>query len=230
MSELDEVFNDEEPQVEHQEVITEEPVEEPQEDPQEEPQEEPIEPVEEPEVEEDAKSEKGLIAALQKVRQEKRELANKLKEFESQKSSDQEPDMYEDPEGWKAWNRKQVQLEVIKKDQDAFTERLEISRDNMLDKYDNYEQVETIFSAFANQDKALAQELFESKDPAKFAYEKGLEFIKELTGEKPAVTDEQIEKVTSKMPNLAKATAKGSNHTEVEKPLELNDMFGDLKY
>lgn len=229
MSELDEVFNDETEVTEEVETLPE--AEETTEEVETEEAEETTEESEETE-ESETKSEKGLIAALQKVRQEKRELANKLKEFESKNPSDQEPDMYEDPEGWKAWNRKQVQLEVIKKDQEVFAERLEISRDNMIDKYDNYEQVETIFSAFASQDKSLAKELLESKDPAKFAYEKGLEFIKELTGvsTKTEVTDAQVEKVTSKMPNLAKATAKGSNHTEIEKPLELNDMFGDLKY
>jgi hypothetical protein len=212
---------------------------EPQEEPQEEIQTEAPtseEPVEIPEESEPVGQEPKLvpIKALHDKARKVKELREELEKVKSQiPKNDQEPDMYEDPEGWKAYQRRMLEQESVQEQSRAFEERLEASELAMASE-PNYEKVKTVFAGFANQDKSLAKQLFDHPDPARFAYEKGLEFINEIQGKKAeaVVTDKEIEAITSKVvtPSLAKATAAIPNTTQTEKLIELDDMFGKMSY
>lgn len=151
--------------------------------------------------------------------------------------SDEEPDVLDDPEAWKDFQRTKIEKEHIVAQQAEFTERFETSRSVMLEKHDDYLKIEKEFYFLASQDEALALEMTKATDPALFAYEKGNEHRnaqkETLRAEVLTEASNSTEKETPaavKVPSLATATDQGSNSTPVEKDEDLEDMFDDQSY
>lgn len=143
------------------------------------------------------------------------------------------PDYNEDPEAYDRYKENQWRQGQVQEQETVWNDRLEKSREKSLIEHEDHVQVENIFSAFARQDPALLQEFFTSPDPAKFAYDKGKEILAGLNkGEAPKAPELSEEKPSPalKTPSLATATAQASNSTEVEKDIDLDDMFDDQKY
>lgn len=183
--------------------------------------------VEESEEEVPATPEPKLVplAAVQDERRKRQELEQRLQALESKlpKPND-EPDIYEDPDAWKEWNRNQIIEEQNREASRRLETRINESRERMLETAEDFTRAENAFMVMVQSDPSLTQQMLESLDPAKFAYEKGNEFLNSL-----------IQPVPTKAPNipvsLAKASAKGANAVEVEKDDDdLKAMFADQKY
>lgn len=183
--------------------------------------------------EDDAKGEESETPSVKTVpieayhdeKRKRQEYEQRVTDLQSQiPKADNAPDPFEDLDAYNAYKRQEWEEEKIQEQQSAFSARLDESRTKMLTEHSDYGTVETIFSAFAQQDPVLKQQLLNHADPAKFAYEKGKEFLAGLQ-ETPNVT-----KPLEIPPSLATATAQGSNSIEVEKDEDLLEMFGDLKY
>lgn len=180
------------------------------------------------ETEETASTEPKMVplAALQDERRKRQERDRELEDLRSRlpKSSD-EPDMYEDPEAWKEWNRNQIIAEETEKQSQIMEQRINESREKMLESKSDFLQKENAFLVAVQQDPNLTQQMLSSLDPAKFAYEKGEEFIKSL------VDPTEIKDVKPKSPvSLANVSAKGANTVEVEEEESFDEMFADQKY
>lgn len=193
------------------------------------------------------------IAALHDERR-KRQLAEEEVETLRQqvpKGEEDAPDRFEDPDAYDDWLRAKWQREQDDKTRRDYVASVEESRSNMLSKHDDFVEIEQVFYVLANQDKELAQEMWDSNDPAAFAYEKGKEHLAaqrdklrdELIAEgytkadADDISDAEITSETKtepkskpKVPSLAKATAAASNSVQVEKDEDIDDMFGDQQY
>lgn len=183
--------------------------------------------VESKESEEPASTEPKMVplAAVQDERRKRQEIESRLKELESKvpKGND-EPDIYEDPDGWKEWNRNQILAEQTKAASEQLEIRINESREKMLESTTDFIQAEKAFLVLAQDDQEITQQMLNSLNPAQFAYEKGKEFLKtlvepEFVGKKPEVPV-----------SLAKASAKGANTVEVEEEDDLKGLFADQNY
>lgn len=178
------------------------------------------------------------IAALHDKARRVQELREENEKLKSQiPQTEQKPDMYEDPEGYEAYVEAKVEEKFLAKKIEDENERLEKSRNNMIENHTDYLDVEDVFMFRSRNNKTLVDEMLASVDPAKFAYEKGKAYLKEqkdaLRAELLAENSEDIDKPTSKKtvaPSLASATDAGSNTVQVEKEESMDEMFGDQKY
>jgi len=166
------------------------------------------------------------------------ELAAKLPQEDSEA-----PDMYDDPEGYKAYVRQQVE-------NDLYAERVDRSRSEMLEKHDDYEDKENTFLFLASKDKTLVDEMNKHPEPARYAYEKAVEFenskmssleerirakimaeLGQTTESKSEPSEaEKRKKSALNTPSLTKATATDSNTQPIEKDEDLDGMFADQAY
>lgn len=219
MNELDQAFEEPNEEIEQEETPEVEPTEENVQESEEEPQ----EPEEKVEEEEPTSPKMVPLAAVQDERRKVKELREELESLKSKlpKAND-EPDMYEDPEAWKQWNREQIQNEYRQETSRQLEKRINDSRDQMIESHADFAQKESAFLLMVQQDPTLTQQMLESVNPAKFAYEKGSEFINSLLPtSKPK---------PKQPPNLATVTSKGSNNVRVEVENDLDSMFEDQRY
>jgi len=145
------------------------------------------------------------------------------------------PDMYEDPEGYKAWVRDEVVREEEEKNINALKTKVDSSRSAMLESKEDYEEKEKAFMMLTMYDQSLSDKMHSSEDPALFAYERGAEYLESLvpkaTTEEPVEAEEPEEKAPIvKGPRLATATSMASNTKPVEKEEGFDEMFEDQKY
>lgn len=200
----------------------------------------------------DEKPKSVPIAALHDERR-KRKLAEdeneSLRRQIPQGEDTAEPDRFDEPEAHDEWMRNKWQSKQDADSQAAFIASVEDSRSAALAAHDDFLEIEDVFYGLANRDESLKREMFDSKDPATFAYEKGKEHLAsqreklrdELIAEgytkadadevsDAVITSETKETPKKKVPSLATATAAASNSTQVEKEEDINDMFGDQAY
>ena len=179
------------------------------------------------------------IAALQDERRKAKLLKEEIETLKLKVPElDEAPDPEEDLEAYNAYMRNQWEQEQFEEQSKVFIEKAEASRSVMLEKYDDYKQVEEVFYILANLDEGLKQDMFDSKDPALFAYTKGKEYLQsqrdtiiaELEAKKNPDLPTKSKSESFKAPSLASATAQDSNSTEVEKDENLDDMFEDQAY
>lgn len=83
------------------------------------------------------------------------------------------PDPVDDPEGFAAQIEARIKSVREEVGQDVSNMRYQISREVMKSMKDDYEEVESIFAAEAEQNPALQRQLGESENPSLFAYEQG---------------------------------------------------------
>lgn len=212
MSELDEVFEETE---EKSEVVSEES--EVSEESKGEISEPPSEPTLVP------------VAALQDERRKAKaakEEAEQLREQLKKFTGEDEPNPFEDPEKWKAFQRKKIELEYQEEKQKEINERIDKSRSQMLEAETDYVDIETLFTAMSLKDPSLADEMIMSPDPARFAYEHGKKYLTEL---QKKTLKTQIEDDPIPAPSLATKTAP-STSVHVEKDEDFKDMFKDQPY
>jgi len=192
------------------------------------------------------------IAALHDERRKVKQLREENETLRQQipKADAGAPDRFEDPEGYDSWLKGEWQKEQDAKAHTEYVASVEKSRGDMLSEHEDYIEVEQIFYVLAQQDPSLTQDMMDSNDPAKFAYEKGKEWqdgqreklIANLIADGYTKSDasdisdaeiisETAEKVKKvKTPNLATATAAASNTVRVEKEEDIADMFEDQSY
>jgi len=188
----------------------------------------------------DQKPKSVPIAALLDERRKAQQYKEEVEQLRKQiPQPDEAPDPYEDLDAYKEWVRNEAIREINEAKQAEQAELIEQSRSEMMEKYEDYTDMEKVFSVLNAYDPTLADEMI--KDPrsaAKFAYDKGKEYIDSLKG-----TPEEISKEVSELseaekrlksavtaPSLASATAQASNSTPVEVEEDLDTMFGDQAY
>jgi hypothetical protein len=165
------------------------------------------------------------LAALLDERRKAQQLKAELEDIKRKlPPQTKEPDMYEDPEGYKAWIKAEARREFEEAEKKRWEETVEISRSAMLEKHDDYEKMEKYFLFLSREDESLIKAMKNSNDPALFAYEKGKAYFDEMT------TPPKVPKSKSAAPSLVIATSRGSNTTPVERDVGLNEMFSDQRY
>ncbi len=195
------------------------------------------------------------IAALHDERRKRKAAEEEAEQLRQQLPQDEAnaPDRFEEPEAYDNWLMDKWQKEQDAKSHKAYVASVEQLRSDMLAKHDDFLEVETTFYVLAQHNPALKQEMFDSKDPAAFAYEKGNEWMAEQRAkivaeleadgytkkEAKAASDdivdaeiisETVEAPKVKTPSLATATAAASNTIPVEKDEDIKDMFEDQAY
>jgi hypothetical protein len=179
------------------------------------------------------------IAALHDKARRVQELREENEKLKSQiPQTEQKPDMYEDPEAYEAWVEAKAEEKFLLKQQAAETERLETSRSEMLESHEDYVEKEDIFLFMVSKDPSLTDEMLSSSNPAKFAYEKGNEFLKQqedalrakILAESSSEDSDDVEVPPKKVaPSLASASAP-PNTVKIEQDEDLDDMFADQAY
>lgn len=177
------------------------------------------------------------IAALQDERRKAQLLKEEVSQLKSQIPQPSEaPDPEENIDAYNAWMRNQWEQEQIDAQSAKFATLVEESRSAMLEKHDDYKKVEEVFYVLANLNEDLKQDMFDSKDPALFAYTEGKAYLQSLRDgalaevEKDPIIPEKVVPSALNVPSLATATAQASNSIQVEKDNDLDDMFDDQKY
>jgi len=242
MTDVDEVFEDETETNEPEEKVVEgEVVEEVTGEESEEKSEEETEPPA------DKEPTMVPIAALHDTRRKLDEARERAEALEKQiPVKDEAPDMYEDPDGYKLFVKNQALAEVQAEQNAVYEARVEKSRSSMLEKHEDYEQMEKTFVFLTGFDETLISDMKANVDPAQFAYDKAKEYmvaqkevlISELIAsgeytkkEAEEEAEEQTEEKVVNAPSLAKATSVASNTHPVEKDYaNVDEMFGDQKY
>ena len=216
---FEDTFNDSE-----EEVSEEEKGEKPEDESQEEETEEVVEPPSATEI-------AGLKAALKANRQKAREaeaLAKSLRE--KYEPDEEEPDPLIDPDAFKSYHRQKWEQEQKEK-------TVNRSRDRMMEKHSDYEEMEKVFMFLSNQDKSLVEEMWESPDPGQYAYDKAKEYREsereairaELKEELAATFTEEKEgkPVSKKTPDLTTASALGDKTEKPESDVATLDEVWD---
>lgn len=166
-------------------------------------------------------------AAMLDWRRKAQEAQAEVKNLRKQlPKSDGEPDIYEDPDAWKQWQKDQMEQTHLQETQAELAVRIEDSRSKALEEIPDFITAENAFMVRQQSEPDLAQQMLSHPDPAKFAYEKGMEFIDGLRG----TTQETTQETKSAAPSLATATAQGSNSTQKESMVDLDDLFADQNY
>lgn len=124
--------------------------------------------------------------------------------------------------------RKQWEKEQTESQRQKHIQRIEKDREAFLEKYDDFTQMEEVFQLMVIKNPKLRDEMIESGNEVKFAYEKASEYYNSLLGPKKAEVDE-VTVAPKKKPNLATING-GKNTVEVEKDEDLDDVFADIKY
>ena len=182
----------------------------------------------------------GLQAALVAERHKRQEAEKKLKDLEEPETV---PDPIEDPTGYSDHIKAEAKKNLL-------ITKIELSRDLMMDSKEDYTEKEKVFmdligtnndeGVFIISDPSLFQKFQEAKSPARFAYDHAVQYLDVQTKSDPeyreklkieilAELQKEIEKTekgvkATDVPNLTKASA-GSNTTQVEKLVDLEDMF-----
>lgn len=177
------------------------------------------------------------LAALLDERGKAQKYKEELEKLREQiPTKDEEPDIYEDPEGWKEWNRNKILSEQRAEIENERSTRINQSRSKMLETHEDYAVLEKVFELMSVEDPSLVNEMLNHPDPASFAYEKAkaykAEVLKSLSGETEETETESQKrnKTATQMPNLATATAKGRTIPDVEKEEDIEDVFADQTY
>lgn len=185
----------------------------------------------EPPAAEDEVEEKSVpVAALKSERQKRQAAETELNELKKKIAPEEEEDV----------------------DEAVFIDRVDISREVLMEAFPDYEEKEAVFFDLAKDNKQLRMQLRQSKNPAKFAYEKAkehleIEEIKQVKSSddwsafqqwkkeqknKPVEDTPEVKRNKSVLavPNLNKATAKGSNSSPVQSLPELDEIFEDSPF
>lgn len=183
------------------------------------------------------------IAALQDERQKAQRLKKEIDELKAKiPKADSAPDPIDDPEGYKAYVRDEVEREHTAKQTKEFNDRVEASRAKMLESHDDYTAMEEDFYILASKDQSLQDEMYLNPEPAKFAYEKAqayrteqkellrAEILSEIEVDPEPSESEKRNKSAIKAPSLAKATSQGNNSVPREEEEGLEDVFKDQAY
>ena len=197
---------------------------------------------EETEESEDLPESKESAAFKQAYQDEKRKrqrLEDRLTELEKlvPKQEEELPDPFEDPEGYKEAIKAQARQEVEEEANRNRMKRIEERRTELMENNEDFIQMEQIFDILSVKNPEMRQEMFESADPVKYAYEKAKTYHDEvmkpeklLTTEMPDEEEFDDKPKPKRKPNLAKASAGASNKVEIEKEDGLNDVFADQNY
>lgn len=186
---------------------------------------------------------KAAVLAERRKRQALEEENRRLKSGEAPKPAAR-PDVLEDQDG--AFNHVEAKLS-----QALLNERINLSREFMIDKHDDYELMETEFADMCKDNPQLVVEMQRSSNPAKFAYQtaKNATEIKKLSdpqtreeikaqmkaeilaelnaqnGEEEEQDPKEVRRTTAlKTPKLVKATSAQSGMA-VPKAKTLNELF-----
>lgn len=255
MSEIDEIFDDN-PQEETVEEVTEEAKAEPEQEAEEtaevegdKPEATEDEPVaEEPAPPADEESQWTKTMAIDERR--KRQAAEeRLRDLEARLSQQEaapakeRPDVFEDAEGAFKHTEETFEQRIV-------NERVNMSRSMMEMMHDDYSDMEQAFIALAKDNPALANQMYASANPAKFAYDTAkqhseiqkfsdpnyaenlkaqirAEVLAELKEDAKPTEAEIRNQTAANVTNLSTTTAKGGNTVNVEQLDDLDDMFGD---
>jgi len=184
------------------------------------------------------------IAALHDERRKRAEAEERAASLEKQIPRKVEaPDMYEDPDAYKQWVKDEALREIRETETAEYEKKVETSRSSMLEKHEDYEQMEKAFVFLCGYDSSLIEEMRGSKNPALFAYEKGQEYLNSqkealvaeliASGYTKKEAKEEVEETAKKVvnaPSLVTATSVASNSTPVEQEESFNEMFDDQGY
>lgn len=109
-------------------------------------------------------------AAVLDERRKRQELERKLAELEAAKAEDkpQRPDVFADPDGAFGHVEQTLRQEMARQ---IHSTRLELSQEMMRTVYQDYDELESEFVDMAKDNPVLLQDLQQSANPAKFAYE-----------------------------------------------------------
>lgn len=181
------------------------------------------------------KEESWTKKAVLDERRKRQEIEAKLREYES-KVNKQEQQIEEGGE------QQEIPVSSL-----ILHERINLSRELMIDKHEDYEEMESVFVDMAKDNPMLVHQMNQSANPAKFAYNKAKEHAQYLEYQSIKDTDDfkafvearksgaiqkpQVEtesqkrnKSAIKVPDLINATSAKSGHIEGTK--DLNQIFG----
>lgn len=170
------------------------------------------------------------IAAVLDERRKRQLLRDENKRLRDQlpKNDSDIPDPNEDLEGYNAYLKRQWETESLEKQEEERFRKIDISRTTMLEQHGDFVEMEKIFELMIAANPALAEDRIASGDEPKFAYEKAKAYKEALLN--PAANAEEKLKSAIKSPNLAAATAVGSNTTTVLEEKDMMDIFEDQTY
>lgn len=176
------------------------------------------------------------MSAFMGVKDELKQTKELLKQYKDQiqEPDANEPDPVEDPQGYKEY----IKAKVLKEERE---ERINDSRSNALEKYEDYLEKEKVFMFLASQDPKLVEKMNASNDPAKFAYDQAQTYQQEQreairaeieaelkSSEEVKPSKAEVRKKNAvEMPDLTKAAAIGSNSEPLAKMPTLDDVLTD---
>lgn len=193
------------------------------------------------------------IAALHDERRKARALKEENERLRKEKghSEDElgigpEPDRFENPEEHDAWLLAKHDAEQQLERDAKYKESVDDSRAAAMEKYEDYEEKESIFLMLANRDPKLREEMIDSKDPAAYAYkaaskweaDRDAKLIEKLKAE-GKLKDEQDKKpddagtksTKKKRPSLVNAAGAGTVADDSDfDPDDLDSLVGDPGY
>jgi hypothetical protein len=177
--------------------------------------------------------------ALLDERRKRQEAEKQLEELRALiPKQETEPDMYEDAEAWKEWNKNQVLNEQRTEQEALLRNKLETSRSQQLESQSDYNQMEVVFEVLASRDNSLASKMLASDDPAKFAYDtakkEGGKLFAELFGQpvdaEKVIAAEKVEDDETDSVDLTNASSQVSNVPKKVEEQDLDDIFADQGY
>lgn len=175
------------------------------------------------------------VAALQDERHKRQQLESRLQELEKQlPKSEEAPDPITEPEEYESYIRNKVEKEYEDRAAAEYKEKVEASRSQMLEAETDYIELEKVFMLMTVTDDTLATQMNASADPARFAYDTAKAYRDSLLAPQ---TPETIQDVVAQVdpvkpvPSLARATAGASNSIPVVEDEEsMDEMFADQSY
>lgn len=180
--------------------------------------------------------ERAFLASVQDERSRRQEAEKRFNDLEqqiqtlqqSQTQNEQdlepEPDPYLDTE-----NYLKTQLEKFQErfQTQNFETRVDISQEMMRQIHQDYDEVESVFVQAANQNPALAAQMMQHPNPAKFAYETGksLKFQQEIGSDPEAYKNNLRDKLKLEILEEFKAEQAKANqaNASAQRPTSLAD-------
>lgn len=174
------------------------------------------------------------VAAVQDARRKLQEANEKLARYEKSETDENAPDPSADPEAYEAYVEQRVEKKLL-------VSRIEKSQAEMLEKHEDWPEMEQIFMVLAGSNPDLYTEMNAAQSPAQFAYDKAKEYekaqetkirarieaeVSEKDGadKKEPSTAEKRNKSALKSPKLNKVTS--TNTESAREQLDsLEDMF-----
>jgi hypothetical protein len=189
--------------------------------------------------EDDSDQVKGLKKALYETRKQ-------LRETKGEKEKVKAPDPIDDPEGYTKHQETEVEQALLK-------ERKNLSRSLMMEVKDDYMDKEKAFLELVGYDEEtgeitknhhLVQQMDQSENPAKFAYDAATDHLETLMLKDPKYIESLVEKrlkeklaelqanggkkSATDVPDITTAAAAGNNsEKQVKEVSEINDVFDD---